>query len=127
MKMRIKGNFIRYRLTKTEVQQLSESGVVSEKTFFSKNNILTYTLKTKTDVIDLQVEFNNADITIFINSLIAKEWNNNQKVGYRGTVSIDERENNVLVLLVEKDFQCLDETEEDQSDNYPNPLNDNQI
>jgi hypothetical protein len=25
-------------------------------------------------------------------------------------------------LLVEKDFVCLDNTIEDQSDNYPNPL-----
>jgi hypothetical protein len=27
-----------------------------------------------------------------------------------------------LFLLVEKDFTCLDEVAEDQSDNYPNPL-----
>jgi len=27
-----------------------------------------------------------------------------------------------LHLLVEKDFVCLDEVNEDQSDNYPNPL-----
>ena len=26
-----------------------------------------------------------------------------------------------LKLLVEKDFVCMDETVEDQSDNYPNP------
>jgi hypothetical protein len=26
-----------------------------------------------------------------------------------------------LFLLVEKDFVCLDNTVEDQSDNYPNP------
>jgi hypothetical protein len=29
-----------------------------------------------------------------------------------------------LFLLLEKDFVCLDETIEDQSDNYPNPLMD---
>jgi hypothetical protein len=27
-----------------------------------------------------------------------------------------------LHLLVEKDFTCLDNVTEDQSDNYPNPL-----
>jgi hypothetical protein len=26
-----------------------------------------------------------------------------------------------LKLLLEKDFVCLDHTDEDQSDNYPNP------
>jgi hypothetical protein len=30
-------------------------------------------------------------------------------------------EDNSLYLLVEKDFVCLDETSEDQSDNYENP------
>ena len=28
----------------------------------------------------------------------------------------------ILYLLLEKDFKCLDNTTEDQSDNYPNPL-----
>jgi len=27
-----------------------------------------------------------------------------------------------LHLLIEKDFTCLDNVDEDQSDNYPNPL-----
>ena len=27
-----------------------------------------------------------------------------------------------LYILIEKDFKCLDNTIEDQSDNYPNPL-----
>ena len=43
------------------------------------------------------------------------ELENTDRVGFEETVS-------GLHLLVEKDFTCLDSIEEDQSDNYPNPL-----
>jgi len=43
------------------------------------------------------------------------EWVETEKVGFEYTDSH-------LYLLVEKDFQCLDNVAEDQSDNYPNPL-----
>jgi hypothetical protein len=43
------------------------------------------------------------------------EFVNTDKVGYEGT-------HGNLHLLVEKDFTCLDNVAEDQSDNYPNPL-----
>jgi hypothetical protein len=33
-----------------------------------------------------------------------------------------ENDHGNLHLLVEKDFTCLDNVAEDQSDNYPNPL-----
>jgi hypothetical protein len=36
-------------------------------------------------------------------------------------VGFDDK-NGPVQLLVEKDFTCLDNVEEDQSDNYPNPL-----
>jgi hypothetical protein len=40
------------------------------------------------------------------------------RVGFEDTVD-------QLHLLVEKDFTCLDNVAEDQSDNYPNPLSRN--
>ena len=62
----------------------------------------------------------DGNLIIFLPKENAQNWFTNSKVGYRSTVKIDEK--NILVLLVEKDFQCLDETEEDQSNNYPNPI-----
>ncbi len=47
--------------------------------------------------------------------LMANEWSNSEQVGF-------EYNKNGLYLLVEKDFKCLDNVAEDQSDNYPNPL-----
>jgi hypothetical protein len=47
--------------------------------------------------------------------LMANEWALTERVGL-------EHQDNGLFLLVEKDFKCLDNVAEDQSDNYPNPL-----
>jgi len=46
---------------------------------------------------------------------MANEWITTDKVGF-------EYQDEGLFLLVEKDFKCLDNVAEDQSDNYPNPL-----
>jgi len=43
-----------------------------------------------------------------------EEWVNTDRVTF------EETHNKILILL-EKDFVCIDRPEEDQSDNYPNP------
>lgn len=47
---------------------------------------------------------------------LSAEWTSTDAVGF-------ENYDNELFLLIEKDFKCLDNVAEDQSDNYPNPLN----
>ena len=48
-----------------------------------------------------------------------QNWFDSARVAYSTTVATDIE--NQLAILVEKDFVCMDETIEDQSDNYPNP------
>jgi hypothetical protein len=48
-------------------------------------------------------------------TFMVKEWEDTDKVGFEETAG-------TIYLLVEKDFKCLDNVAEDQSDNYPNPL-----
>lgn len=113
MKIRIKGNSLRYRLTKTDVNCLCTKGYLEEKTSFG-NSELTYALQLNNSD-DLSATFENNKITLFMPQAMAKEWLETEKVGF-------ESNNNNLYLLVEKDFTCLDNVAEDQSDNYPNPL-----
>ena len=49
-------------------------------------------------------------------------WKKSDRVGFQHTMALEKGKE--LFLLLEKDFVCLDETIEDQSDNYPNPLMD---
>jgi hypothetical protein len=113
MKIRIKGNSLRYRLTKTDISTFVKNGYLEEFTRFGEQ-VLVYALQ-KSEGNDLSAMFENNKITLFMPLEAVNEWNETDRVGF-------EANNNGLFLLVEKDFKCLDNVAEDQSDNYPNPL-----
>ena len=113
MKIRIKGNSLRYRLTRSDVAQLAAVVYVEDKIDFGDRSLL-YALQL-TDADELSATLVNDTITLFMPGRMVREWENTDKVGF-------ETRNGDLYLLVEKDFTCLDKVDEDQSDNYPNPL-----
>jgi hypothetical protein len=117
MKLRIKGNSLRIRLTKTEVSKLAETGYLEEKTNFP-NNRLIYVLQ-KTDSEELSAKFENNIITLFVPHSFTKEWPQNDEIGVETKMPLSQNE--FLYLLLEKDFACLDKSTEDQSDNFDNP------
>jgi hypothetical protein len=119
MKIRIKGNSLRYRLTKSEVDQFIATGYVEEKINFGNSNL--YYLLKKTDSDHLSASFNNNKITLNFPSSFINKWTDPAQVGFEFYMEI-EGSDKPLYLLVEKDFTCLDKTNEDQSDNFPNPL-----
>jgi hypothetical protein len=115
MKIRIKGNSLRYRLTKSDVYRLSQEGYLEDKTDFGKRELI-YVIQKTTDT-ELSAFFNDNVICLQIPGTMITELASTDCVGFEG------REGN-LHLLVEKDFTCLDNVDEDQSDSYPNPLAD---
>lgn len=118
MKIRIKGNSVRYRLTKTEVETFCKKGSFSEQTTFNSNTF-TYRLIAKENIPNLEAEFLNDTITLFLPKKETSVWATSNRVSYKNTMILHNAEE--LHLLLEKDFICMDETVEDQSDNYPNP------
>lgn len=122
MKIRIRGNTVRFRLTKTEVEAFCKTGYYEQKTEFSTKTF-TYALKASEKVDKLQVEFVGDAITMFLPEEESRQWFASDKVGFENTVLLGNDKE--LFLLLEKDFACLDNTTEDQSDNYPNPLAEN--
>ncbi len=120
MKIRIRGNSIRIRLSKTEVYTLAVSGIVEEATMFPTGSF-KYVLKATADTEHLHAALNNNAIIVYVPEKIAKGWNNNNIVGYDHKMELPD--GNTLSLLVEKDFKCIDASgNEDQSDNYENPM-----
>jgi hypothetical protein len=113
MKIRIKGNSLRYRLTKSDIDYFSNNGYIEEIIFFG-NNKLVYALQRYQDN-ELTADFNDQKIVLFVPHHMADEWADTDRVGFENT-------NGPLYLLIEKDFKCMDNVAEDQSDNYPNPL-----
>ncbi len=119
MKIRIKGNFIRYRLTQTEVKTLAETGRLAEETHFDGEQKFGYVLETKAGISGLLANFHDGKITMFIPVEFAQKWFDEERVGFENESEVAPGVS--LKLLLEKDFVCLDDSEEDQSDNYPNP------
>ncbi len=118
MKIRIKGNSIRFRLTKTEVQQYIEKGFVEEKTQIAEQ-LFSYGLTSTATSERMYASIQNNKITIFLPLSFAEEWASDDKIGFYDT--IEQSNGSKLSLTVEKDFVCLDDRDEDESDNYPNP------
>jgi Family of unknown function (DUF7009) len=119
MKIRIKGNSIRYRLTQTEVTTFCRTGYFSDRTEF-QNGIFKYELRAKEGIDKLEAEYKKDTITLYLPVKDKDIWGNSEQVGFQNIIGNGHGQE--LFLLVEKDFVCLDDTAEDQSDNYPNPL-----
>lgn len=118
MKLRIKGDTIRLRLTQSEVQRFGSKGNLMEKTHFG-HSVLSYSLQQKPSG-NLEALFNGNQLRVYIPSDIAENWVNSDQVSLTNEVKL--KANRSLRILVEKDFKCLDERlNEDESDNFPNP------
>ncbi|MGN8055027.1 DUF7009 family protein [Pedobacter sp. 22163] len=113
MKIRIKEQSIRFRLTQSDVRNLHAKGELEEHTDFLTGRF-TYAIA-ESEVGNLSATFENGRITLQIPREMINELESTDRVGFSGNTG-------TLKLLIEKDFTCLDNTMEDQSDNYPNPL-----
>lgn len=118
MKIRIKANSIRIRLSKTEVSRLADTGDLEEQTSFGENKFV-YALKCTENGNVLSAKVEPYKITMLVPKMIINDWPQNSVVGFDAKMEVGNNE--YLYLLLEKDFVCLDETMEDQSDNYENP------
>ena len=116
MKLRIKGNTIRIRLTQTEIKNLMQTGYVEEITEFPKDRSLKYRI-TKSDRFECNLEDNI--VSIGLESGIIEQWSNSDQVSIGGDLNLEN--DSKLRILVEKDFKCLTERPEDERDMFPNP------
>src|SRR5690242_16457404 len=114
MKIRIKGNSLRYRLTRSEVTRLGADGRLEERTEFAGKSLVYSIEQASQGTANLSAEFTGDKIVLHMPKEMINELVNTERVGF-------EERSGSLSLLLEKDFVCIDRVEEDQSDNYPNP------
>lgn len=119
MKIRIKGDSVRIRMSKSEVDAFGEEGFFTERTHFA-GSMLEYGVLVRHDISEMQASFDSKGLFLHIPQHWADEWVATQRVGFDAEMPLPDGRS--LYLLLEKDFQCLDNTTEDQSDMYPNPL-----
>lgn len=109
---------MRYRLSKTDVDILTAQGFHKEETSFGVATF-AYALRRKEEGDTLTATYSDHTITVEIPATLLQDWAGNTVIGFEARMPIGE--DRTLYLLVEKDFKCLDDTTEDQSDNYENP------
>ncbi len=119
MKLRIKDNSIRLRLTKSEVAELADKGSFESQINFGPDGKMTYAIiETSTDFIDVKYEPNRIEVQVPKNKM--DNWVNTDLVSIKYLKELFDAPD--LQILIEKDFACLTErTGEDESDAYPNP------
>ncbi len=121
MKIRIKGNSIRIRLTRTEIDNFGSHGYLEEHTEFSNGSFI-YALQSRDGIDNLSATLADGKVTVIVPSTITKEWTTTETVGYQHNMDISDGKQ--LFLLIEKDFKCIDApAHEDQSDNFEHPTN----
>ena len=118
MKIRILGNSLRFRLTRSEVDTLCTKGYIQDQTTFD-TSVFTYAVKLVSDSEQLTAQFRSNTIALNLPKSLGNNWHRTEQVGFSETMEF--KNEGTLLLLLEKDFTCLDERLEDQSDNYPNP------
>lgn len=120
MKLRIRSNTLRLRLTQSEVERLIASGRVEESTVFAPSSALRYALATSDAVTALSASFADGLLEVRVPTPLANTWARGDDVGLSGDVPVEGSP--PLKLLVEKDFACLKERPgEDDSDAFPHP------
>ena len=120
MKLRIRDNSIRLRLTQGEVEQLDSQGTVSARTGFAEGTSLTYQVESSPACVAPTATFDNQTIAVRLPASIVEGWAATDQVTIRDEQRLSTGE--TLSILVEKDFACPKPREgEDESDMFANP------
>ena len=119
MKLRIRDNSVRLRLTRGEVGQLRDEGIVSARTGFPGGREFQYVVESSPASVKPGAFLSECVITVRLPETTVLAWANSEQVSIVGEQLLD---NENLKILVEKDFACLAPREgEDESDMFPHP------
>jgi hypothetical protein len=121
MKIRIKGNSIRLRLSQGDVAEFAKTGKVEERTEFgASSQSFFYLIAAESDAEKISARFENGRISITIPQAVAENWRKTEETGISGEQELPTGK--TLRILIEKDFACLaPRADEDESDNFPHP------
>jgi hypothetical protein len=116
MKIRIRGNSIRYRLDRADIATLQEQQQVEELTRIGAAT-LHFSIHAKTGDPAITLEANG--VQLFLPAEQVSTWIRTEQVGFKH--ELPNADGSVLHLLIEKDFKCLTERDEDESQAFENP------
>jgi hypothetical protein len=108
------------RLTRAEVDELRDTGLVRARIGFPQARALSYTVESTPASVRPGAFMSDGAISVRLPEATVVEWANTEQVSIGGEQPLDDGES--LTILVEKDFACLAPREgEDESDMFPHP------
>jgi hypothetical protein len=120
MKLRIRDNSVRFRLSRGEVNALRADGIVSARTGFPGAREFRYAVESSPAIVGPGVFLSDCVLTVRLPEATVLGWATTEQVSIAGEQRLEDGE--TVRILVEKDFACLTPREgEDESDLYPHP------
>jgi hypothetical protein len=120
MKLRIRGNSVRMRVTKAELAQIAAAGHAEDSVRFSPDALMRYCI-TVDDTATVAARLEGPLLTVTVPRSALSRWLEPEQVSIVGEQDIGGPQ--MLKILVEKDFECLaPRAGEDDSDLFVNPL-----
>jgi hypothetical protein len=121
MKLRIKGNSLRLRVTPSEVKTLLRDGAVREYVQLTANpkDRLTYAVVSSLSGLITTVAYQSGNITVSVPQFELQSWAGSDDVGVYADVALGHGA--ALSVAIEKDFACLDRSDAENEDTFANP------
>jgi Family of unknown function (DUF7009) len=121
MKLRIKGNSLRLRITRPELDQLMRNARIEESISFAPGDAsrLTYSLEHIATTPSPTVSFQPPSLAVILPTAQAQQWAAGEDIGIYAAITLDPGSS--LDLIVEKDFACLHGSADENRDAFPNP------
>jgi uncharacterized protein DUF7009 len=121
MKLRIRGDSVRLRLKRGEVDQLAAGTSIVQQTHFP-GAVLTYRLDVSENS-GISATFDNGSLVISLPRSKVLDWASADEVSLHAEQELPG--SGALSLLIEKDFKCLEPGHhrdcEDDEDTFPHP------
>jgi hypothetical protein len=115
MKLRLQGNSVRLRLTRSEVERFRDTGLVDESVDFGGSEVLAYRLQSRLEPGPVRAGFRQGTMTVSVSTEVAQAWAGSDEVGIYA-------QSGALAISIEKDFRCLTRPlDEQELDAYPHP------
>ena len=120
MKLRLRGNTVRFRLSGGEVARLASHGRVEETTRLGSADAgaLTYAVELAAEADEIGARLCEGELRVIVPEKVGLEWARGESVGLYSSLDSEGAK-----VAVEKDYRCLTPRHEgeDSVDAYPHP------
>lgn len=120
MKLRIRGNSVRIRVSQSEMTRIVSEGLAEDSVHFGPGGRLTYRVEVVPEG-PIRAAYVGDRISVQLPKGAIDRWQRPEEVSIEAEQGLDAGRS--LKILVEKDFACLAprEGEDDEADLFPNP------